>query len=180
MIVHPSGMSATASRLTVFLTFLLACALSLACSKTDDSEKIRAVIARGAALAEAHDIAGILDLATGDVRAAPMDLDRRGIKGVLWRTFTYYGPLDVLYPRPAVEVEADGHTAMARFPFLIVKKGHPVPNLKRFRDDPLEWIEALGETADLYRLRLLFAKQDGAWRVKHASLERFTGTGFAE
>jgi hypothetical protein len=180
MIVRASGMPTTASRLTIFWTLFLACVLCPACSKTDDSEKIRSVIARGAALAEAHDISGILELATRDVRATPMDLDRRGIKGVLWRTFNYYGPLDILYPRPAVEVEADGHAATARFPFLIVKKGHPVPDLKRLRDNPMAWIEALGETADLYRLRLSFARQGGAWRVRQASLERFTGTGFEE
>ena len=73
-------------------------------------------------MAEDHDIAGILALTTEDVRAMPMDLDRRGIKGVLWRTFKYYGPMKILYPRPNIELNEAGNQASARVPFLIVKK----------------------------------------------------------
>lgn len=150
----------------------------MACSRPADDEKIRTLIAKGAASAEAHDIAGILELATGDVRAMPMDLDRRGIKGILWRTFNYYGPLKILYPRPDVEIDEDGNAAAVRLPFLIVKKELDFPNLESLRDDPMAWIEAVGETADLYRIRLSFTRQDGAWLVHQAILERFTGVGF--
>jgi hypothetical protein len=152
----------------------------MACSAEEDAVTIRALIDNGAALAEAHDISGIMELASADVRAMPMDLDRRGIKGVLWRTFRHYGPLTILYPRPALEIRADGHQASARFPFLIVKKEHTIPGLERLRDDPAAWLETVGETADLYRFRLEMVREDGDWLVNRAFLERFTGMSFEE
>lgn len=161
-----------------FLPAFVAWAIFVACSSSDDGEKIRSLIAKGAALAEAHDITGILELASKDVRAMPMDLDRRGIKGVLWRTFNYYGPLKVLYPRPGIELKDDVNEASATFPFLIVKKEQRIPGLEKLRDDPMAWLEAIGETADLYRIRLQLTQQDGNWLVAQAFLERFTGTGF--
>jgi len=129
-------------------------------------------------MAEDHDIAGILALTTEDVRAMPMDLDRRGIKGVLWRTFKYYGPMKILYPRPNIELNEAGNQASARVPFLIVKKEQTFPGLDQLRDDPLAWLEAIGDNADLYKLSLTIIKQDGDWRVQRTLIERFTGMGF--
>ena len=166
------------------ITFVLAAmvvgSLCAACSRPDDGEKIRALIANGAMLAEAHDIAGMLALASEDIRAMPMDLDRRGIKGVLWRTFNYYGPLSILYPRPAVEIKNDIDEAWAEFPFLIVKKERNIPGLETLREDPTAWIEAIGKHADLYHLRLLLVQHKGDWLVDSVHLERFTGAGFGE
>lgn len=158
------------------LTAFMIGILCLSCSQQDNEDRIRALIADGAAAAEAHDIAAILALATAQVRAMPMDLDRRGIKAVLWRTFRHYGPLAVLYPRPVVTV--DESTARASVPFLIVKKEHPFTELGTLRDDPAAWLEAVGDAADLYRLQLAWVARDGGWRVNRATLERFTGTGF--
>lgn len=163
-----------------FLPAVVVCAIFLACSKQDDAEKARLLIAKGAVLAEAHDIAGLLQLASEDIRASPMDLDRRGIKGVLWRTFNYYGPFEILYPRPGIEVKNEANEASVQFPFLIVKKEQIIPDLDKFRADPKAWIQALGQTADLYHLRLQLTKQDGDWLVAQANLERFTGVGFEE
>ena len=63
--------------------FALALVLAIgctACSRQDDAEIIRARIAEGAKLAEAHDTKGLLALTTTQVRAEPTDLDRRGIR----------------------------------------------------------------------------------------------------
>jgi hypothetical protein len=166
--------------LKLFLIAIVVLVVCMACSRQDDAEKIQALIAKGAASAEAHDIAAILALASGDVRGMPMDLDKRGMKRILWRTFNYYGPLNIYYPRPGVEVNNEGNEASAQFPFLIVKKEQMIPDLEKLRDDPKAWIQAIGKTADLYRLRLLFVKQDGDWLVDRAFLERFTGMGFEE
>ena len=160
------------------LPAFMLCAICAACTRSDDAEQIRALVAKGATSAEAHDIGAVLDLVTQDVRAMPMDLNRQGVKGVLWRTFQYYGPLKILYPRPTVELKGGADEASATFPFLIVKKEQQIPGLEELRDDPMAWIEAIGETADLYRIRLLWIKQDGDWLVDQAFLERFTGTGF--
>jgi hypothetical protein len=164
--------------LKTLLPIFMACTLWAGCTSRDDAESIRTLIAKGAALAEAHDINGMLDLASADVRAMPMALDRRAVKGVLWRTFKYYGPLKVLYPRPFVDMVTNDNEASAQFPFLIVKKGQPLKNLDGLRDDPMAWIGAIGKSADLYRLRLQLIKQDGDWLVDRAVLERFTGVGF--
>jgi hypothetical protein len=149
-----------------------------ACTHHDDEIQIRALIDAGAALAEAHNISGMLELVSEDVRAMPMNLDRQAIKAVLWRTFRYYGPLSILYPHPSVEIMDEANEASAQLPFLIVKKAQTIPNLQRLRDNPMAWIEAIGETADLYRLRLVLVKQDENWLVARAFLERFTGRGF--
>ena len=149
-----------------------------ACSKTDDHEQIASLIAKGASLAEAHDISGILDLTTKDVLSKPVALDRNGLRGLLWRTFKYYGPLKVFYPRPDIDIQDERNSASARFPFLIVKTAQAMPDLEKLRDDPDAWINAIAETADLYRLQLELSRQDGQWQVNLLVLEQFTGLGF--
>ena len=157
-------------------TVMVMGAVIMGCRAGDDEAQIRRLIARGASAAEAHDIAAMLKLASTEVRAMPMSLDRQGIKAVLWRTFNYYGPLAVLYPRPVVTI--NGATARATVPFLIVKKEHPFTELERLRDDPSAWLDAVDDAADLYRLQLVLVGQNGEWLVNEATLERFTGVGF--
>jgi len=165
---------------TATLLLLCTCLLWLSCSDTDDTAAIRRLIAKGADLAEAHDIGGIMDLATRDMRAMPGDLNRRAVKGVLWNAFNHYGPLKVLYPRAEVEVAQGATRASARFPFVIVRKEQTIPGLEALADDPLAWLKTVGDNADVYRLTLQFAKQRGGWAVDRACLERFSGIGFEE
>lgn len=163
------------------LVLVMICAFAFwACTKKDDSAQIRELIATGAALAQEHDIGGLLDLTTEDVRAMPMDLGRRGIKGVLWRIFNYYGPLKILYPRVSVDIQEGGKIAQARTPFLIVKREQTFPGLDKLREDPVAWLDEIGESADLYRLKLELTRKGDYWRVHRATVERFTGLGFAE
>lgn len=169
---HRSRIVTTVVAAIVFL------ALCTACARGDDADKIRAQIAQGKKLAEAHDIGGLLKLASKEVAAMPMNLDRNGIRAVLWRTFKYYGPLAVFYPRPKIEVNAAAGEASTRFPFLIVRKEHDMPGLDALRDDPMAWIEAVGDKADLYNLQLEWIEEDGEWVVDRAFLERFSGKGF--
>jgi hypothetical protein len=149
-----------------------------ACIQDDDGEAIRALIQQGALLAEAHDMGGLLDLASEDFRAVPGDLDRNGVKGILWRAFQYYGNFNVLYPRPGVTVSEDGRNGSARCPFLIVKGDAALPKLRELYDDPQAWVKEAGEKADLYLMTLTLRKKGGDWLVQKAQLERFTGLGF--
>jgi hypothetical protein len=151
-----------------------------ACSQTDDEAAVRALIDEAARLGEAHDVQGVLGLATHDLKVTPGDLDRRAAKGALWRAFKYYGSFRILYPRASVEVDPEDDRASARLPFLIVRKGQDYPALDRLPEDPLAWIEKVGEFADLYRLQLELSKEDGDWMVGLAKFERFTGYGFDE
>ena len=163
----------------VFL-FGIAVLCMASCAERDDVRAIRTLIERGAVLAEKHDIGGILELASEDLQALPGALDRRQVRGVLWRAFKYYGALRVIYPRPAVDVEKDSDHALARFPFLIVKKEHSLPKLEALYNDPPGWLDEVGKNADLYRLKLDLIKNGGGWLVNEVHLERFTGLGFRE
>ena len=153
----------------------------IACSGAeDDSEIIRALIKKGAELAEKHDIKGIVDLTTEDFTAIPGDYTRTNIKGVLLFAFRHYGKFKVLYPRPGVDVDPNGEEATARVHFMIVKQEGGIPDLKDLYEDPEEWIKKAGEIADLYRLDLKLRKDGGDWLVAQAHIEGFTGTGFGD
>ena len=82
--------------------------------------------------------------------------------------------------RPVIRRLGRAQPYPTSFPFLIVKKGHNLPDLEKLRDDPKAWLEQIGENADLYRLRRLLTKQRGNWFVDRAVLERFSGLGFDE
>ena len=163
-----------------FLLVVIGAMLLAGCSSKNDAASIRLMIDKGAEAAQDHDIAGILDLATEDLLAQPGDLDRRGIKAVLWRTFQYYGPLRVLYPRPVIDINDDASQASAQLPFLIVKKEKVFPELETLANDVMAWLDAVGENADLYQFTLALKKQDHQWRVYRVQLKRFTGLGFQE
>ena len=152
----------------------------LSCSQKDDVASIRAMIRKGARLAEAHDVNGIFELTTRNLRVMPGRLEGRAAKAALWRTFKYYGAMNVFHPRPNVEIEASGDRAEVRVPFLIMKRDQSHPKLKDLPEDPLAWVREVGEYADLYRLNMTLVKQDKDWLVNRATFERFTGLGFEE
>lgn len=173
----PGGLCERMKSVAVFLAIIC---IGVSCSRQDDEAAIRELIEKGAGMAEAHDVSGILGLAVEDLRVMPGNLDGRGVTGILWRAFKYYGPLRVLYPRPDVELAEGGKQAFAGFPFLIVRKEQTLPELEQLTDDPLGWLDEVGKNADLYRLELDLINLDGDWLVKQAILKRFTGTGFRQ
>jgi hypothetical protein len=154
--------------------------LGVSCSKGDDAEAIRKLIDKGVALGEKHDIEELMKLATEDFIALPGDLDRRSTRAILWRAFNYYGALKIVHPWPSVEVEPNGKRASAGLPFLILREDRSFPKLKDFSHDPKRWLEEVGENADLYRLDMELAKENGRWLVRRAVLKRFTGWSFQE
>ena len=120
-----------------------------------------------------------MHLTTEDFQAQPGDLDRRGLKEILFMTFRHYGELKVFHPQPSVDLESGEGGPSVSVPFLIVKKDQLLPELKELYSDPKGWVEKAGEIADLYRFKLKVAKVNGNWLVKRAYLERFTGMGFS-
>jgi hypothetical protein len=167
-------------RARVVFLLLISGSLLAACSSKDEETAVRELVKKGAILAEEKDIRGLMDLATEDLRVLPGDLGRQETRRILFMAFRHYQDFKILYPRPSVELKADNRSASAIFPFLIVKKEMALPNLKELYEDPQRWLEAVGEKADLYRLKLEWVRQDGDWLVKQARLERFTGTSFSE
>jgi hypothetical protein len=153
--------------------------LAAACSEKDDAQLIRALIKKGAALAEDHDVSGVMELTSEDVVALPGHHRRQQIKRIIWSAFMYYGKFKVLYPKPSVDLSAKDGSAACTIYLLIVKKERTIPDLKDLYDDPRRWLEAVGENADLYQIKLQLLKRDGRWRVKQAHLEGFKGLGFS-
>ena len=150
------------------------------CAPKDDAEAVTKVVQEGARLAEEQDMGGIFDLTTEDFVALPGKLDRRETRRILFMAFHHYKQFKVLHPRPSVEIQPDRRTASAVFPFLIVKKDASLPALKDLYGDPKGWLEAVGENADLYRLKVELVKSGDKWLARQALLGRFTGVGFSD
>ena len=148
------------------------------CAPQDDESALRELVDKGVSLAEEHDIVGLIDLTTEDFKAKPGDFDRTGVKRILFVTFRHYGQINILHPRPKVEVESKEKGPSVTFPFLIVRKDRSIPDLKDLYEDPRGWVEKVGENADLYRLSLGVVKKNGQWLVKTAYTESFSTTGF--
>lgn len=154
--------------------------MAAACAQKDDVAAIRALIQKGAALAEAHDISGMMALATDDIVAQPGTRNRLEIKRIIWSALMHYGKVRILYPKPSVDLYNEDNQASCGMYVLIVKKDRVVPDLKDLYDDPKNWLETVGENADLYQLKLELVKTDGRWRVRKAYLEAFKGMGFSD
>ena len=149
------------------------------CTKEDDTEQIRELIKEGARLAEEHNIGGLLKLATEDFVAHPGHHDGRQVKGILWYAFNHYGNFKVMYPEPSVDLDESGREASAKVYVMIVQKERSIPELKDLYKDPRGWLEEVGETADLYRLKLKLLKNNEDWLVRSVLLEPFRGVGFS-
>ncbi len=147
--------------------------LAAACSQKDDTAAIRALIQKGAKLAEDHDISGMMELTTENVVALPGSHSRLEIKRIIWSALKHYGKIKILYPKPSVDLSAEDNQASCRTYLLIVKKDRVVPDLKNLYDDPKGWIELVGENADLYQLKLEMLKTNGRWLVRRAHLKAF-------
>jgi hypothetical protein len=157
------------------LIFFLAAA---ACSPDDEAAAIRALVQKGAALAEARDIDGLMELATADIVGQPGGYNRPVIRRIIRSALQHYGQIKILYPRPSVTLSAEEDQALCGVYFLIVKQERVIPELKDLYDDPGGWIETVGDNADLYQLDLEMLKTDGRWRVHKARLQVFKGSGF--
>ena len=165
-------------RLELFLLLLLL--LLPSCSKDDETGKIRSLIKKGADLAEKHDLGGLLEPTTEDFLALPGKHGSREVRRILWFAFNHYGNFKVLYPEPSVDLEPDGRLAFARVYCLIVRREQSIPNFKKLYKNPQDWLEEVGENADLYRLELELRKDNGDWLVRRALLEPFRGAGFSD
>jgi hypothetical protein len=128
--------------------------LEPSCTDRDEADRVRRLIDKGARLAEEHDVGGLLELTTEGFLALPGNRDRAEVRGILWMAFRHYREFKILYPVPTVDLEEGGeNAASATVYFLIVRKERSYPELKDLYGDPRGWLEAVGENADLYRLK---------------------------
>jgi hypothetical protein len=148
------------------------------CREKDEAEEIHRLIQKGAKLAEAHNVGGLMELTSEGFSAMPGNRDSAEVRGILFMAFRHYRDFRILYPKPGVDVEEGGEAASATVTFLIVRKEGSYPELKDLYEDPGGWLEAVGENADLYRLELELIKKEGDWLTRKATLEPFKGYGF--
>ena len=175
-----NGMTRRTKETLFILSGLVFFIMAPACSQEDDVAAIRAVIQKGAALAEAHDISGMMALATEDIVAQGGTYNRLEIKRIIWSALMHYGKINILYPKPSVDLYSETNQASCAMFLLIVRKDRVVPDVKDLYDDPQGWIETVGDNADLYQLKLNMRKTAGGWRVSAAHLAPFRGMGFSE
>ena len=162
------------------MTFLAAAGLGLlipACAAKDDSAAIRQLVEKGASMAEDKRIGDLMDLADEGFVAMPGHHDAGTVRAILFSAFRQYGKFKIHYPRPAVEIISDTMAAATLY-IVIVRQNQTIPDLRELYNDPRRWLERVGETADLYQLKLQLFKRDGRWRVQQAQLESFKGAGF--
>jgi hypothetical protein len=150
------------------------------CTHKDEAEVIHRLIKKGAKLAEAHNVGGLMELTSEGFSAMPGNRDRAEVRSILFMAFRHYRDFRILYPQPGVDLEESGEAASATIYFLIVRKERSYPELKDLYGDPGGWLEEVGENADLYRLTLDLIKKEGDWLTTQAHLEPFNGYGFGE
>jgi hypothetical protein len=140
------------------------------CETLDDETRIRALIEKAEKSAESHAIGEILDLTTEDLLVQPGDKNRASVKRTLFVAFQFYGKLDVMYPRPTVNVDKSGAFAEALIHFVVVPSGKQRPDLTALYEDPEAFMETASELADLYKLELWLKKEGGDWLVRKARI----------
>jgi hypothetical protein len=151
-----------------------------ACTHKDEAEVIHRLIRKGATLAEAHNVGGLMELTSEGFSAIPGNRDSAEVRSILFMAFRYYRDFRILYPQPGVDLEENREVASATIYFLIVRKERSYPELKGLYGDPGNWLEEVGDNADLYRLTLGLVKKEGDWLTSRAHLEPFKGYGFGE
>ncbi len=157
--------------------WLLALALA-GCGEKDDTQAVRAMIQKGAKMAEQHDIGDLMDLTAKGFAADPGNHGAAEVRAILFSAFRHYGEFDIRYPRPAVTVAEGRSGASAVVHFMIVRRDYEIPGLKELYDDPQRWLELASEKADLYQLKLELVREESRWLVRQATLEGFKGWGF--
>jgi hypothetical protein len=152
--------------------------LTIACSREDDVLLINALVDKGAAQAEVHDVRGLMKNVTADFIAQPGKHGRSETSAILLTAFRYYGPLKILHPRPIVDLDPSKKKASATIYFMITKKELAFPGLEELFQSPSAWLAMAGKNADLYSLKLTLKKINGTWFADSAKLEPFRGIGF--
>lgn len=146
-----------------------------ACSRTDEETAIQELIASGVKHVEAHDVGGVMDLATDDFLAEPGNYPRNEAKRFLFGGMKRYGSFRIHHPRPSITLAENRRQASATLHFLIVNKEQLFPTLETLRDDPVGWLAAVDANADLFTLSMELRMESGDWRVYRAKLTRFAG-----
>ena len=136
------------------------------CEPDDDEQLIRLLVSQAVERAEMHNIADLFDLAIKSFVADPGSHDRRSSKAMLLVMFRRYGSFRILHPSYGVNISEDAKSAELSIPFLIVREGQPVPEMRELAEDPARWLKKASEAADPFMLDAQLIKTDGEWKVE--------------
>jgi len=139
--------------------------------KEDPTEAVRDFLSRGSRMAEEHDVKALMELTTEGFSLEPQGMDRHEVRKALLFVFRHYGSFRILYPKPRIQFKEREKRARVALPFVIVRKEVSIPGLKQLLDDPREWVEEVGDRADLYWLELeLFRGSGESWKAEVARI----------
>ncbi|MBN2342585.1 MAG: hypothetical protein JXX29_18865 [Deltaproteobacteria bacterium] len=149
----------------LFASIVWGLAACSGCEPEDDEQAIRALVAQAAERAEKHDISGLFDLATQTFVANPGSNDRRSSKAMLMIMFRRYGAFHIAYPVFGVDIASSRLEADVSVPFVVVREGQTVPDIREFVEQPGKWLEEASKAADPFMLNAHLLKSDGEWKV---------------
>ena len=149
-----------------------------ACSAKEEAGVIRELVRKSAEMAEAKQVGNLMQPTGAGFVAMPGRRSADEVKSILFAAFMRYGQFKIHYPRPSVEIDPGGNQASATIYFVIVRQNQPLPGLKALYENPRQWLQAVGEKADLYQLKLELVKNKREWVVMRAQLEGFQGPSF--
>jgi hypothetical protein len=157
------------------LFILLALSWAAGCREKDDEKLILALIERAAVLAQEHNAAKIMKLASDTFLAYPGGRDAEETKQVLLIAFMRYGSFQIKYPSPNIDIAETRDMAHVKIPFVVIREGALVPDLSGLYEDPGKWLDEASRTADPYHLELRLAKIRGKWLVERAEIQGVRG-----
>jgi len=146
------------------------------CGAEDEASILRRIVTEGAEYAQQHDIASLMAYAAVDFKGQPGDLNAKAVKGILFRSFKYYGNFRIYHPRPFVDLDPSRKTAKVTVYFVILRKDYLLPDLRALYEDPQGWVAAISRKADLYELELTCSKTRTAWKVAEARIQALKGS----
>ena len=142
------------------------------CEEKDDEKAILKLIETGVLLAEQHKVGKVMDLATDNFTAMPGKKDKEEVRSTLMFVFMRYGKFRIKCPKPKISVTSMD-TAHVKVPYVVLREGSLIPDLKELYNDPGKWVEEVGKTADPYYLELWLVKTGGGWKVDKAEIQGF-------
>jgi hypothetical protein len=152
---------------------LLATAFSCGwCQEEPDGVKIRRLVERAVRLAEQHNAAEIMELASKDLTVRPWGMKLPEFRLFFRSRLRSYGDFTLLYPRPDIYLPEGQGVAGVTLTVLMVRRGEAFPELDELADDPERWLIKASEVAKVFRIILDLSKIDDEWKVTGAHFKR--------
>lgn len=148
------------------------------CAQQDDEELIQQLVENAVVYAQQHEIGELMDLATKDFVANPGSHQRRSTKALLMVLFRRFGKFSIVHPVSSITIENSGTAANLSVPFLLVREGQAIPDMRELVQQPGQWLKEAGEVAHPYYLTAKLVKVDGDWLVASVQMKGTQNIGY--